>query len=330
MRIRHALALIAVLIAVPRAAAAPLAIVNPGFEDLYFGSTLPAEYAGDVPPTAFPTGPAPNGWAPYGAVGGNAFIGVLNPGIAGVHELATNFPAGAPEGDNLALAFFDSHAGGLEFGIQQVLVDTLQANTRYTLSVEVGDIASGTSSEPFFNQFGFFDLRGFPGYRIDLMAGTEPIVQDLSTLAPGDGLFATSTIEVSIGIDHDQLGEQLAIRLVNLNQQDIDDPEISLEVDFDNVRLDATPFTPGDYNGNGTLDAADYTVWRDTLTAAGSDLLNDPTPGTVDESDFQYWRDNFGATLGSGAVSVTAVPEPTSGALFLAGLLAMVFHRRLR
>jgi hypothetical protein len=74
----------------------------------------------------------------------------------------------------------------------------------------------------------------------------------------------------------------------------------------------ATSF--GDYNGNGIIDAADYTAWRDAVTAGSSSLLNDPTPGTVDESDFAYWRNHFGESVGSGSGSATAhfVPEPTS------------------
>ena len=50
---------------------------------------------------------------------------------------------------------------------------------------------------------------------------------------------------------------------------------------------------PGDYNSNGIVDAADYTTWRDAMTAGATSLPNDPTPGTVDESDFLYWRGSF-------------------------------------
>jgi PEP-CTERM motif len=55
----------------------------------------------------------------------------------------------------------------------------------------------------------------------------------------------------------------------------------------------------GDYNGNFLVDAADYTVWRDAVTATSSTLPNrDPTKvnGTdlVDETDFDYWRGRFG------------------------------------
>lgn len=81
----------------------------------------------------------------------------------------------------------------------------------------------------------------------------------------------------------------------------------------------------GDYNDNGIIDAADYTAWRDAMTAGSSSLSNDPTPGTVDETDFTYWRAHFGELLGSGAgeAASAAVPEPTTLVLaaFAAALL---------
>ena len=37
-----------------------------------------------------------------------------------------------------------------------------------------------------------------------------------------------------------------------------------LTVYIDNIRVGTTPAgVPGDYNGNGTVDAADYVLWRD-------------------------------------------------------------------
>lgn len=57
----------------------------------------------------------------------------------------------------------------------------------------------------------------------------------------------------------------------------------------------------GDYNENGTVDAADYTTWRDALELGTvMDLPNrDPAnTGLVSEDDFISWRDNFGATGG--------------------------------
>jgi T5SS/PEP-CTERM-associated repeat protein/autotransporter-associated beta strand protein len=83
----------------------------------------------------------------------------------------------------------------------------------------------------------------------------------------------------------------------------------------------------GDYNNNGTIDAADYTAWRDAMEGGGS-LVNDPTPG-VDEDDFLYWRDHFGETFGGGGGSAAAVPEPnTLAILFVGSILGLAAWRR--
>jgi len=86
-----------------------------------------------------------------------------------------------------------------------------------------------------------------------------------------------------------------------------------------------------DYNGNGKVDAADYTLWRDAYTNA-TPLNNDTTPGIVDESDYTVWRQFFGATVpgsgaGSGAgLAVAVVPEPTTWTLLL-GATGMLLLR---
>jgi pectate lyase len=89
------------------------------------------------------------------------------------------------------------------------------------------------------------------------------------------------------------------------------------------------PLLAGDYNDDGTVDAADYTVWRDLLNS-NSPLLNETeSPGVVDAADYAAWRTNFGASDGSG--SVASVPEPTAlGMGAVAGLLAGAFQPRRR
>ena len=85
---------------------------------------------------------------------------------------------------------------------------------------------------------------------------------------------------------------------------------------------------PGDYNQNGVVDAADYTVWRDHLGQTFT-LFNEnmaaATPGLVDAEDYAFWKTHFGeASTGSEAggaagagYQTVAVPEPALLALVL-------------
>ena len=81
---------------------------------------------------------------------------------------------------------------------------------------------------------------------------------------------------------------------------------------------------PGDYNGNGTVDAADYVAWRN-----GGPLQNDPTDG-VQPEDFDFWRANFGDSTAGSAGSASAIPEPGSMLLIIAGLASLVSVRPRR
>jgi hypothetical protein len=81
----------------------------------------------------------------------------------------------------------------------------------------------------------------------------------------------------------------------------------------------------GDYNGNGTVDAADYVVWRNSVDATGSNLPADGNGDqVVNHDDYVVWRSNFGKTAsGNAAAAVTpsGVPEPAGLAL---GMLAAI------
>jgi hypothetical protein len=85
----------------------------------------------------------------------------------------------------------------------------------------------------------------------------------------------------------------------------------------------------GDYNNNGTVDAADYVVWRDNLNMSVT-LPNDETPGMVTQDDYMVWRANFGISAASGtaaALASRAVPEPGSIVLVTVALgLFGTFH----
>jgi hypothetical protein len=80
----------------------------------------------------------------------------------------------------------------------------------------------------------------------------------------------------------------------------------------------------GDYNLDGRVDAADYSIWRDAFGLANESSLNGNGDGMngVDEGDYLLWKSQFGATLGgAGQLGTHSVPEPTSG--FLLGSIAV-------
>ena len=84
---------------------------------------------------------------------------------------------------------------------------------------------------------------------------------------------------------------------------------------------------PGDYNHDGTVDSADYVVWRKDPT--NPDYGGDP-------DGYDVWRSSFGLSnygvatgTGSGLGTSVTVPEPSTIVLVGIGLIGLV-GRRLR
>lgn len=213
----------AVLTLVQASFAVSIPVANHSFE---------ANFAG---PGSFPV-LVPTGWQlidPNSIVDQTVdAVGVVNP------TGTTFFQNGVPHGSNAALIYLSGNMGQGIVGLRQVLTTNLRAITRYTLQVEVGNIASGFGAPPF-NQF--FNLDGFPGYRVELRAGGVVLAQDDNSmfgLIP-EGEFRTSRITFTTGKTHPQVGQPLEIRVINRNE--IDHPSPGIEVDFDLIRLDASP-----------------------------------------------------------------------------------------
>lgn len=73
-------------------------------------------------------------------------------------------------------------------------------------------------------------------------------------------------------------------------------------IDIGAVEVQPNPL-PGDYNGNDIVDAADFTVWRDTLGTGGLTQYSGADGngnGTIDHDDYAVWTTNFGNSLPSG------------------------------
>jgi hypothetical protein len=80
------------------------------------------------------------------------------------------------------------------------------------------------------------------------------------------------------------------------------------------------PVISGDINANGTVDSADYILWRKGLGT------------TYTQADYDVWRTHFGQTSGpgSGVSATVSVPEPATLMMLLTGAPAMCSRRRAK
>jgi hypothetical protein len=93
----------------------------------------------------------------------------------------------------------------------------------------------------------------------------------------------------------------------------------------------------GDFNNDGAVDAADYTVWRNNLGGSFHMYGNGDETGesrhVVDAADYVLWKENYGNLAGGASVEATLsqVPEPASIVLAAAiGVGCLAFGRRRR
>jgi hypothetical protein len=84
---------------------------------------------------------------------------------------------------------------------------------------------------------------------------------------------------------------------------------------------------PGDYNRNGRVDSADYTIWRDSFGSNRSAADGDGN-GTVNSADYNFWKNRFGNT-GLFNRSTSSVPEPSGLAVLVIIFAVSGAKRRL-
>ncbi len=99
------------------------------------------------------------------------------------------------------------------------------------------------------------------------------------------------------------------------------------------LEFTTAPFLAGDYNRNHVVDAADYTVWRNTLGQMGVSAhsgADGDGDGNVTATDYGVWKANYGMTsTGLGSFSA-AVPEPATPTLAFLTFLSVVGSGSLR
>ena len=243
--------------------AQPINVVNPGFEDPeLFDDEFVSAHDGSVP-----------GWVASGAW----YAG-------GWNVPAATYTNEAPEGLNVGWSWATLDDPGIEVNLTQTLSETVEAGATYTLTVHVGNAAA------YFSDFNNWDYEfdGFPGYRVELLAGGQVIAVDDSSLLPDEGTFEETSISYTVADDDEFIGQPLGIRLVNPN-----DGRPGQETDFDNVRLSKETGCPADLDGDGDADADDFFAYLDAFAAGALDVCDIDGDGDCDADDFFGYLDRF-------------------------------------
>jgi hypothetical protein len=100
------------------------------------------------------------------------------------------------------------------------------------------------------------------------------------------------------------------------------------QFEFKISQLPLPPVLAGDFNGDGTVNAADFVLWRRTAGSTLELAADGDRNGIVDQADYDIWRRNFGATQSESGQSTVAVPEPAAVVAMLCAIPLFVAQRR--
>lgn len=178
----------------------------------------------------------------------------------------------------------------------------------------------------------YYRARGFGGSSDSLFVpdafGIDP---DNNQSIDNGGTFQWELGSATFAVSESQVGLPLELR-IGMREQDAELDALVLSTDsgLTPSELDALFDTlQGDYNNDGLVDAADYSVWRDTLGDTGAGLAADGNgDGEVNAGDLTVWQTAYGSSAGS-PPPTNAVPEPLGVSLALmAALLATTREQR--
>jgi cyclophilin family peptidyl-prolyl cis-trans isomerase len=194
------------------------------------------------------------------------------------------------------------------------------SNTRGTLAFAKNSL--GATSQWFFNigNNSFLDSQGFTVFGRVLGTGMD-VVDTIDNLP----VINASAAQNAAGEDFGEVPVRNKQQV--FNQNDITANEAVM------VSVAVLNYKAGDYDFNGTVNQADYTVWRNTLGSTTNPAADGNGNGVVDTADYVLWRKTLGQTGGPGAGSSSdlgafGVPEPLSGFLLLTGGMALSCSRR--
>jgi hypothetical protein len=198
--------------------------------------------------------------------------------------------------------------------------ESLTMHAGATLAIELAGTDNSNPLDPQYDQLivgGSFNVAG--SLEVKLISNGETV------FAPANG-DAFAIVSAADGF-HGDFDELLLPSL---------DPMLRWEIDRSAhaLLLRTVSAVAGDFNADGTVDAADYVVWRKLRGKTEGHLAADATgpegvrDGIVDKWDYDMWRANFGARFASAEPTANAVPEPTAAAIAALTLLVLVMRRR--
>ena len=224
-------------------------------------------------------------------------------------------------------------------------------NTHFTaasMTASFRTISSPPGSDVSLDPTGILTLNGnffhIAGALIELDLGgdnnSDALDPEFDQLIINGAAFLEGALEVALfdegqGVFAPDLGDLFEIvsatEGVNGQFSSIDLPTLGGGLDWEviynsnSVQLQVVAVLAGDYNFDGVVDAADYTVWRNSLGSTGTGLVADGDGnGTVGPEDYTIWASSYGNTSSTSASSSQAIPEPTCMLLLCLGALSML------
>ena len=207
------------------------------------------------------------------------------------------------------------------------------------LTYNFGSLAMGSTSPVF--QFDVFNFATTPVYTADMDFDSVMSIGDASKFATNLAAAAGSlTLGAGAGqgfmatLDTSAIGTFEATYTLMFSDEDLPGAltkSLTLTL-FGEVEA-ALLF--GDYNRDGAVDAADYSVWRNSF-GTSVEMQYDGADGdgdmTIGPGDYAVWKMHYGAVgpgAGGGGLGAVGVPEP-AGWLLVAMALAAIGRIRRR
>jgi hypothetical protein len=230
---------------------------------------------------------------------------------AGIHSLAPNTP-----GQSV-----------------QILVSGGEAVSGIDLFVQVGDggaTAGGDDTRPVITHLDLVTDTIFASNNTGAFVDSTPLLWGATTTTANgsvsaNGVLATLTIDTT-GLSAGQF--DLLLDPPTTGPTAFADSGVTTSRVNGSLQIGAVPAIAGDYNQNGTVDAADYALWRDTLNQSGAGLPADGNGNSmIDAGDYDVWRTHFGQSAGQSA-ALDAVPEPSTWLLIAMSAVITGWCRR--